>query len=534
MPPPKSGGSASGSGGDQWAEKASKPSTFQMRKLNLKTIDEQGARTHPVESQTERAQPTPSSKFASELAVQPATARAALAVKQSKPAWSSPSIMPDYIDVSRSTSDANFDRQCLVSAEPVSPADAIRLQGGELTDHEKAEILDYQKVYFLGRRACKQTPDLYMKNRGFDDDKGEYYVHVGDHLGYRYQILSPLGKGSFGQVVKCLDHKTQDTVAIKIVRNKRRFQAQAMIEIKILRQLRDNDPQQQSCAIHLKDNFFFRNHHCIVFPLLSLNLYEYMKSTNFEPLPISTIRSIAVQVLRCLRYLREQRIVHCDMKPENIMLFPNSNNKILVIDFGSACFEDERVYTYIQSRFYRAPEVIFGLPYSFPIDMWSFGCILAELFTSYPLFPGENEMDQMACIMEIKGLPPANLLSSAPRAKMFFEPDGQPYIVENSRGKKRFPGTKTLAQVLKCRDRDFILFLIRCLEWEAGTRMTTDEAIQHPWITGSSLSTPPVNSKALTEANGEAGKQWPRRESKKIDERAQKKAMQTETFPPIN
>jgi len=172
MPPPKSGGSASGSGGDQWAEKASKPSTFQMRKLNLKTIDEQGARTHPVESQTERAQPTPSSKFASELAVQPATARAALAVKQSKPAWSSPSIMPDYIDVSRSTSDANFDRQCLVSAEPVSPADAIRLQGGELTDHEKAEILDYQKVYFLGRRACKQTPDLYMKNRALMMTKG--------------------------------------------------------------------------------------------------------------------------------------------------------------------------------------------------------------------------------------------------------------------------------------------------------------------------------------------------------------------------
>jgi len=417
--------------------------------------------------------------------------------------------------------------------EPMTPAEAIRTQGSELNDHEKGEILDYPKVYYLGKRHCKQQPDLHARNRGFDDDKGEYHVHVGDHLGFRYEILSPLGKGSFGQVLKCLDHKTGSICAVKIVKNKRRFQAQALVEIKILRQLRDNDPHRESSVIHLKDNFFFRNHHCIVFPLHSLNLYDYMKSTNFEPMPMSLIRNLAVQILKCLRYLRTQRIVHCDMKPENILLLANSKSKISVIDFGSACLEDERVYTYIQSRFYRSPEVILGLPYGFPIDMWSFGCILAELFTSYPLFPGENEMDQMACIMEIKGLPPDSMIMSAPRAKMFFGSDGQPYIVENSRGKKRYPGNKSLAQALKCRDRDFIDFLSKCLEWEPHNRMNAEEALSHRWITGSSLVSNSVGKvSAPLDNSSPASKQRHKKGSKK--DIGQKKMRQQETFPPIN
>ena len=78
------------------------------------------------------------------------------------------------------------------------------------------------------------------------------------------------------------------------------------------------------------------------------------------------------------------------------------------------------MYTYIQSRFYRSPEVILGLPYSMPIDMWSLGCILAELYTGYPLFPGENEVEQLACIMEIQGLPPQNILEQATRRRLFF------------------------------------------------------------------------------------------------------------------
>ena len=96
-----------------------------------------------------------------------------------------------------------------------------------------------------------------------------------------------------------------------------------------------------------------------------------------------------------------------------------------VIDFGSSCYEHQRVYTYIQSRFYRAPEVILGARYGMPIDMWSLGCILAELLTGYPLLPGEDEGDQLSCIIELLGMPPQKLLDQSKRAKNFISSKGE-------------------------------------------------------------------------------------------------------------
>ncbi len=110
-----------------------------------------------------------------------------------------------------------------------------------------------------------------------------------------------------------------------------------------------------------------------------------MKENNFRGSPLALIRTYAIQLLESLRFLREHAIVHCDLKPENVLLLPNNRQKIRLIDFGSSCFEDERVYTYIQSRFYRAPEIMLALPYTTAIDMWSLGCILAELYTGTSL-----------------------------------------------------------------------------------------------------------------------------------------------------
>jgi dual specificity tyrosine-phosphorylation-regulated kinase 2/3/4 len=95
--------------------------------------------------------------------------------------------------------------------------------------------------------------------------------------------------------------------------------------------------------------------------------------------------------LQGLLFLEKAKIIHCDLKPENILLKQANKSGIKIVDFGSSCFENERIYTYIQSRFYRAPEIILGLPYSMPIDMWSLGCIMSELYMGYPIFPGENE-----------------------------------------------------------------------------------------------------------------------------------------------
>merc|ERR1719311_1452961 len=190
----------------------------------------------------------------------------------------------------------------------------------------------------------------------------------------------------------------------------------------------------------------------------------------------------SIQLLTALRFLRKQRVIHCDFKPENVLLKNPTKSGIKVIDFGSSCFDDERVYTYIQSRFYRSPEVILGIPYDMAIDMWSFGCILAELYTGYPLFPGENEVEQLACIMEIGGLPPQNILDQATRVKMFFDSKFNPRIVPNSRGKKRRPGTKDLQMALRTSESKFVNFLDGCLRWGPQERFVPEDALRHEWI----------------------------------------------------
>jgi dual specificity tyrosine-phosphorylation-regulated kinase 2/3/4 len=115
--------------------------------------------------------------------------------------------------------------------------------------------------------------------------------------------------------------------------------------------------------------------------------------------------------------------------------------------------------------------------------MWSFGCILAEMYTGFPLFPGENEVEQLAYIMEIKGIPADYLLDMSSRKKLFFDPLGEPIVVPNSKGKKRRPLTKTLKGVLRCSDQNFLAFLEECLDWDPINRMSPLEALQHEWIT---------------------------------------------------
>ena len=141
--------------------------------------------------------------------------------------------------------------------------------------------------------------------------------------------------------------------------------------------------------------------------------------------------------------------------------------------------------------------MILGLPYGTPIDMWSLGCILAELYTGYPLFPGEDEIEQLACIMEVLGLPPEHIISHATRRRLFFDQKGSPRCVTNSKGKKRWAGSKNLSMALRCSDMLFVNFVSRCLEWDPKKRMTPDEAMRHEWLTSSSSSHVSSSSSAI-------------------------------------
>lgn len=152
-----------------------------------------------------------------------------------------------------------------------------------------------------------------------------------------------------------------------------------------------------------------------------MNLYELIKQNQFRGLSTTLVRVFAQQLLTGLSLMNKARLIHCDLKPENILLKNLESPIIKIIDFGSACDERQTVYTYIQSRFYRSPEVLLGLPYSSAIDMWSLGCIVVELFLGLPLFPGSSEYNQVSRIVEMLGNPPTWMLEMGKQSGDFFE-----------------------------------------------------------------------------------------------------------------
>ncbi|OMJ75978.1 hypothetical protein SteCoe_24787 [Stentor coeruleus] len=364
---------------------------------------------------------------------------------------------------------------------PLKPVQALNVLKSELNSYEKGEVLKYSEVYFVGTINNKIVPKIECENHGYDDPHTDYLLVKRDHIAYRYEILSLLGKGSFGQVCECFDHKKKEKVAIKVIKNKPKFHQQARIEIKILQTMRECDPDDTKHIIRMKNYFMFRNHVCITFELISVNLYEFLRLNSFEGISPSLIKCFAKQVLISLQYTKKLDIVHCDLKPENILLVNPQKATIKLIDFGSSCFVPERLHTYIQSRFYRAPEIILGIPYTPAIDMWSLGCILVELQTGQPLWPGESEFDQLLYIISTLGMPPQEIFPLACRKSLFF--DGTSLKTTKLLcGKIIVPSGNQLSDVIKGCDSDFLNFIEKCLEWNPTKRLTPDEALSHPWV----------------------------------------------------
>jgi dual specificity tyrosine-phosphorylation-regulated kinase 1 len=211
-------------------------------------------------------------------------------------------------------------------------------------------------------------------------EASEYKWHAEEELFHnRYNVLERrVGRGAFGEVHEAIDLLTQRKVAVKIIKNRKAFTLQAQTEIKLLELLNEKDRQDGHCIVRLFDVFQHRGHQCLVFEMLSYNLYDLLRTTHFQGLNLNLIRKLSRQVLRALQFLAKPdvNVIHCDLKPENILLRQPKQSAIKVIDFGSSCKSSEKLYQYIQSRYYRSPEVLLGLEYTTAIDMWSFGCIL--------------------------------------------------------------------------------------------------------------------------------------------------------------
>ncbi|KAJ3227237.1 dual specificity protein kinase yak1 [Clydaea vesicula] len=308
------------------------------------------------------------------------------------------------------------------------------LKGSELIKYATQELPQYYNkcnsefnwLTEANPRRVLTKPAKPCLNDGFDNEDNDYILYVNDILGSKehqqYQILDILGQGTFGQVVKCLNLKTKELVAVKVIKNKPAYYNQSLVEVAILDMLNSqHDPKDQHHIARMKDTFVHKSHLCITFEMLSLNLYELIKQNRFTGFSTNLVRVFMSQILDALTILARARIIHCDLKPENILLKDLNHPNIKVIDFGSACHEGQTLYSYIQSRFYRSPEVLLGLPYTSSIDMWSVGCIAAELYLGLPLFPGSSEYNQVCRIVETLSVPPAHMIEKGKSAKNFFE-----------------------------------------------------------------------------------------------------------------
>lgn len=404
-------------------------------------------------------------------------------------------------------------------------------------------------------------------NNGWDDENFDYIVTQGEMFYGRYKIKERIGKGSFGQVVRAEDVESHRDVAIKIIKSKKPFLMQAKTEIELLTHLWESDPEDQHnigtehllsdytvftfdplrkadmpisffiSTVRLLTHFMYRNHQCLVFEMLSLNLYELLKNTQFGGVSLNLIRKFGKQVLKALAFLAKSDvdIIHCDLKPENILLRHPKKSGVKVIDFGSSCRSNKRMYSYIQSRFYRSPEVMLGLPYSVAIDMWSLGCILAEMHTGEPLFSGSDQFDQMQKIVKLLGMVPQTMLdkSSDSIRLQFFDnkpsisglnqwelrqtklsktdalqavdtseakvvPSTDPIaslravITAGNRQKKKFPPSEAYNSA-----RNYELFVdlvCRMLTYNPEDRIKPEEAINHPFIVEGEhgVATPPT------------------------------------------
>eukprot|EP01088_Endostelium_zonatum_P021076 TRINITY_DN8091_c0_g1_i1.p1 TRINITY_DN8091_c0_g1~~TRINITY_DN8091_c0_g1_i1.p1 ORF type:complete len:483 (-),score=68.87 TRINITY_DN8091_c0_g1_i1:85-1533(-) len=387
--------------------------------------------------------------------------------------------------------------------------DKIEADDGLMEDEEEEVYRDpntgpLRKLTIHLVSTYKKVSQIYKQDQlnqtrvksEYDDDNGDYILRRGEVINNRFTVESVLGRGSFGIVAKGRDALRQEAVAIKIIKNSIPFYNQAQVELRILRMLRDNDPEDKYCIVKVLDMFVYRDHQCIVFELLSHNLYEVIRSTAFKGLSLNLISKFAQQILFSLNYLSRMNIIHCDLKPENIMLRNIQYCNLKIIDFGSSCFSNQKPFKYIQSRYYRSPEVLLELNYDTSIDMWGLGCILVELHTGAPLFAGDNELDQMEKICQVLGLPPDYMINfSQKRDKYFALGSDNRYSLRSKLAKKELFDIVKQPQPLRynpdCADHvrhtdmhyiHFYDLISRMLTYDPSNRIKPVEALQHPFF----------------------------------------------------
>lgn len=392
--------------------------------------------------------------------------------------------------------------------------------------YEKRKRRQEEKNAASGGSAAQSKQRKGSYNHGWDDENYDYVVKNGELFNERYTVSTVIGKGSFGQVVKALDNTNQEWVAIKIIKSKKPFLQQAKTEIELLQFLNEKDVSDTACIVRLQEHFMFRGHQCLVFEMLSYNLYDLLRHTSFKGVSLNLIRKFGKRILKalCFLALRDVSVIHCDLKPENILLRHPRRSAIKLIDFGSSCRDGQTVYSYIQSRFYRSPEVLLGCSYSTEIDMWSLGCILVEMHTGEPLFSGQDEGDQIVKIYELLGPPPHHMIQAGTKGLKYFRAnaEGTGYVLRDPprnvkhRSLNEILGVETggpdgrrlnepghsVTDYLKLKD-----LILKMLAYSPAERITPFQAISHSFF--GSTESAEVQTDAAAAAPGASSSQPP-------------------------
>ena len=362
---------------------------------------------------------------------------------------------------------------------------------------------DYYPIYYNGQFIDSYSLKVVVdrERTGFEESK-DFKIVINNLIAGRYQILGYLGNAAFSKAVKCLDTKTNTLVCLKIIENNKNYFDQSLDEIKVLNFVNSNGDPDEFNFLKSIDFFYYKEHLIIVTELLNDNLYDFydylLKNKIEEYFSLSRIQAIAKQVLTSMKYIHSLHLIHCDLKPENILLKCISKAEVKIIDFGSSNFIYDATSSYIQSRSYRAPEVIMGCNYDYKIDIWSLGCILAELYSKTVLFMSDSVHSLLARVIGIIGPIPEWMFEKGTTVNgmfckeklLYMEADAvndtNANISTTSVGKKKMhvivPKRTLLKNRIHCDDQNFIDFLRYLLKIDPNERPTAEEALNHPWF----------------------------------------------------
>eukprot|EP00118_Oscarella_pearsei_P005251 m.23904 g.23904 ORF g.23904 m.23904 type:complete len:456 (+) comp28548_c0_seq2:884-2251(+) len=350
---------------------------------------------------------------------------------------------------------------------------------------------------FVGSKA-KETSRRSIIVR--DDQDGHLVYKAGDRID-RYEIKSTLGEGTFGKVVECVDRKSNKRMALKIIKNIEKYRDAAKIEIRVLDRLQMKDPKGENLCVQLKDRFDYYGHMCLVFEMLGLSVFDFLKDNSYRPYPLHQVQHISLQIIKAVAFLHRLHITHTDLKPENILFVSSEsglqydpvkkqevrvvkNSNVRLIDFGSATFDDEHHSTVVSTRHYRAPEVILELGWSHPCDMWSIGCIMYELYTGNTLFQTHDNLEHLAMMQAILGPIPLRMRRSTKKTK-YFHKDELDWNEQSSSGRYVRQHCKKLKKYCKSTEKshlDIFDLIEKMLEFEPAKRLSAAEALLHPFF----------------------------------------------------